>query len=175
MLTLTLGLIESVTAEPEAPISYIEKHYRIAIEEMRLHGIPASIKLAQAILESDSGRSELATNSRNHFGIKCKNYWIGPAYYHPDDDYCPEGNLIDSCFRVYRSVVDSYRDHSIFLRFSNHYAPLFELEITDYRSWARGLQSAGYATNQRYSEILIRLIERYELYQYDVKGLKELQ
>jgi len=146
---------------------YIEKYAGLAKAEMERFGIPASIKLAQGILESNSGRSELALNSRNHFGIKCKNYWIGPAYYHPDDDYCPEGNLLDSCFRVYRSVEKSYRDHSIFLRHSTHYAPLFELEITDYRGWARGLQSIGYATNPRYAEMLINLIETHGLYRFD--------
>lgn len=166
---------ELKATEPDAATIYIQEHYRIAIEEMRLYGIPASIKLAQGILESDSGRSELARNSRNHFGIKCKNYWIGPSYYHPDDDYCPDGNLIDSCFRVYRSVLDSYRDHSIFLRYSRHYSPLFELAITDYRSWARGLQSSGYATHPQYSAILIRLIERYNLYRYDQMAMEQLQ
>lgn len=146
---------------------YVQKHLTFAMEEMERYGIPVSIKLAQGILESDSGSSDLSLNSNNHFGIKCKSYWIGPVYYHPDDDYDREGRLMDSCFRVYRSVQDSYRDHSIFLRYSTHYDRLFELDPLDYRSWARHLQQIGYATNPRYAESLISIIERYELYKFD--------
>ncbi len=146
---------------------YVKNHLSFAITEMEEFGIPVSIKLAQGILESANGSSDLAMGSNNHFGIKCKNYWFGPVYFHPDDDYDEKGHLIDSCFRVYRSVKDSYRDHSIFLRYSAHYHPLFELNPLDYRSWARQLQRIGYATHPRYAENLIAIIERYELYKFD--------
>jgi uncharacterized FlgJ-related protein len=165
---ILLPIFATTTYANSDPVEeYVSRYHVLAVEEMNNYGIPASIKLAQGILESDSGRSELAVNSRNHFGIKCKRYWIGPTYYHPDDDFCPDGNLIDSCFRVYRSVEQSFRDHSVFLRHSSHYAPLFQLETTDYRSWAKGLQSIGYATNPRYAQILIRLIETYDLDRFD--------
>nr|MBS0037398.1 glucosaminidase domain-containing protein [Saprospiraceae bacterium] len=147
--------------------SYVQTYLPLAIEEMEKFGIPVSVKLAQGILESDNGNSALALGSNNHFGIKCKNYWIGPTYYHPDDDFDREGRLIDSCFRVYRSIGDSYRDHSIFLKYSTHYRPLFELDPLDYRGWARQLQQIGYATNPRYAQMLIGIIERYELHKFD--------
>lgn len=166
---LSLSIVGNASSShDEHPASlYISTHLPLAIYEAKNYGIPVSIKLAQGMLESSFGSSELSVNSNNHFGIKCKNYWIGPTYYHPDDDFDREGNLLDSCFRVYRSVEDSYRDHSIFLRYSSHYNPLFELELTDYSGWARGLQRIGYATNPRYAEMLIDIIRRYELYKYD--------
>ncbi|TVQ44025.1 MAG: hypothetical protein EA362_10655 [Saprospirales bacterium] len=160
------GLISHHNDEHPAMV-YINTYLALAKYEAKNYGIPISIKLAQGMLESSFGSSELAVNSNNHFGIKCKTYWIGPTYYHPDDDFDRQGNLIDSCFRVYRSVEDSFRDHSIFLRYSTHYSPLFELEITDYQGWARGLQRIGYATNPRYAEMLIDIIRRYELYKHD--------
>lgn len=175
-IVIVLALLlpdNALKAHDESPAAlYIQTYLRLAIYEMENYGIPVSIKLAQGILESSFGSSELALISNNHFGIKCKNYWIGPTYYHPDDDFDRKGNLIDSCFRQYSSVEDSYRDHSIFLRYTSHYSPLFELEITDYRGWARGLQKFGYATNPRYSSMLINIIERYELYRFDEKVLK---
>jgi len=175
-LLLSLPLLGAAPHDHEDhPASvYISTYLAYAQYEAKNYGIPVSIKLAQGMLESSYGSSELAVNSNNHFGIKCKNYWIGPTYYHPDDDFDRQGNLIDSCFRVYRSVEDSFRDHSIFLRYSTHYSPLFELEITDYQAWARGLQRIGYATNPRYADMLIDIIKRYELHKYDQKVSSEL-
>lgn len=141
-------------------LKYIEEYYPIAIRGMMNNKIPASIKLAQAILESGSGSSVLALKSNNHFGIKCKSYWIGETTYHDDDKP-------GECFRKYKSVEDSYADHSTFLINSERYSSLFKLKITDYRGWAKGLRAAGYATNQLYANKLIKLIEQYKLYQYD--------
>ena len=176
LLLLSMPLMGSLPHDDEDHPAkvYINTYLALAQYEAKNYGIPVSIKLAQGMLESSFGSSELATNSNNHFGIKCKTYWIGPTYYHPDDDFDREGNLIDSCFRVYRSVEDSFRDHSIFLRYSTHYSPLFELEITDYHGWARGLQRIRYATNPRYAEMLIDIIRRYELYKYDQKLLADV-
>ncbi len=131
---------------------YIETYSDLAIREMRLYGIPASITMAQAILESDNGNSELATMAKNHFGIKCQQVWTGKTYIKDDERK-------NECFRRYSSVEDSYRDHSLFLRYRDHYSFLFALEPTDYRSWAYGLKRAGYATNPRYPEMLIKIIE----------------
>lgn len=138
---------------------YIARYKDIAIEEMDKYGIPASIKLAQALLESGNGNSMLARNANNHFGIKCTSAWSGGKTYKDDDSK-------NDCFRVYRRVEDSFRDHSQFL-LRSRYAALFELDKDDYKGWARGLKSAGYATNPKYADLLISLIERYELYQYD--------
>lgn len=140
-------------------LEYIARYHPIAIEEMHLHGIPASIKLAQGILESGSGNSRLAREANNHFGIKCASDWKGPRVYHDDDEK-------NDCFRSYASPEESFRDHSRFL-LRRRYEKLFTLDRHDYRGWARGLKEAGYATNPRYAELLIDLIERYELYQYD--------
>ena len=127
---------------------------------MKLYGIPASITLAQGILESGSGRGRLARDANNHFGIKCHD-WTGPRVYH-DDDKAQE------CFRKYNDPNQSYRDHSLFLAKRKRYANLFKHKPTDYKAWARGLKKAGYATDQKYPQKLISLIERYELYQYDI-------
>ncbi len=132
----------------------------MAVIEMHRSGVPASITLAQGILESSSGNSRLAKYANNHFGIKCKGGWEGDVIYADDD-------APDECFRAYGSVLDSYRDHSEFLRTNWRYHPLFELHITDYKGWSRGLRKAGYATNPKYHTILINLIERYQLDQYD--------
>ena len=142
---------------------YIETFSSLAIEEMRLHGIPASIKLAQGILESGFGNSELARQANNHFGIKCHG-WAGRTFLRDDDKP-------NECFRAYNSAEESYRDHSQFLLTRPWYAPLFELEITDYEGWARGLQRAGYATNPRYAEKLIRIIKEHGLARFDSMGL----
>lgn len=141
---------------------YIEDFKIIAIEEMHRMGVPASIKLAQAMLESDYGNSRLANQGKNHFGIKCKAEWTGEKIYHTDD-------APDECFRKYHTVYDSYLDHSEFLRFHrlNYYDHLFSLDKTDYKGWAHGLKKAGYATNPRYADLLIGLIERYRLHEYD--------
>src|SRR5690606_8086398 len=139
--------------------NYIERYKDIAIREMNLYGIPASIKLAQALLESGNGNSMLARQANNHFGIKCASGWTGKRVLKDDDD-------IDDCFRVYGHPQESYRDHSECL-LRKRYASLCELDKNDYKGWARGLKSAGYATNPRYAELLISIIERYQLYQYD--------
>lgn len=140
-------------------LTYIEAFKNIAISEMNKYGIPASIKLAQGILESGSGSSELAKYANNHFGIKCTSDWRGKAYYKDDDQK-------DDCFRVYNDPQESYKDHSQFLK-RKRYAALFELDKNDYKNWAIGLKNAGYATNPRYPDLLISLIERYKLYQFD--------
>lgn len=126
---------------------------------MNSYGIPASIKLAQALLESGNGNSALARNSNNHFGIKCTSNWQGRTVLKDDDNP-------DDCFRVYNNPEESFRDHSEFL-LRKRYAALFELDKDDYKGWARGLKKAGYATNPRYAELLISLIERYELHRFD--------
>ncbi|MEM6770130.1 MAG: glucosaminidase domain-containing protein [Bacteroidota bacterium] len=152
---------------------YIKRFKEIAIREMERTGVPASIKLAQGILESGAGKSDLARNAKNHFGIKCGSQWKGDEYYKKDDDYDENGRLIKSCFRQYRNADASFVAHSEFLRDpakSFRYGFLFRLEPTDYQSWAKGLRQAGYATNPRYPELLISLIERHNLYQYDRPG-----
>lgn len=141
---------------------YIERYAPIAVSEMYRSGIPASITLAQGILESGSGRSELAIKSNNHFGIKCHNGWKGGKVYHDDD-------AKGECFRKYDNPEDSYEDHSDFLRYRDRYKFLFDFEITDYKSWAYGLKKAGYATDPSYPTKLISIIENYKLYVYDAK------
>ena len=136
--------------------AYIDMYRPLAIEEMQRTGVPAAIKIAQGILETDAGKSLLVRNSNNHFGIKCKSTWTGERVYHDDDEK-------GECFRKYASPEDSYRDHSDFLKLQPRYAPLFQIDPLDYRAWAHGLKSAGYATNPKYPEILIRLIETYRL------------
>ncbi len=143
---------------------YISKWKEEAIYQMHKYGIPASITLAQGILESAHGNSELAKYGNNHFGIKCHN-WSGPSMF-KDDDHT------DDCFRVYDSASESFRDHSEFLSKRGRYEFLFELRANDYKGWAKGLKKAGYATNPKYAHLLIALIEKHELDQYDkVKGL----
>lgn len=141
---------------------YIRQYHKIAVEEMKRYHIPASITLAQGLLESGAGRSELARKSNNHFGIKCGRSWDGRTV-RADDDAPNE------CFRAYRHAKDSYRDHSKFLRTGARYAFLFRLKITDYKGWARGLKKAGYATDPRYADRLINIIELYDLDRYDSK------
>lgn len=139
--------------------NYIDTYKDIAIAEMDRYGIPASIKLAQALLESGNGNSALAVQANNHFGIKCAGDWQGRSVLKDDDNK-------DDCFRFYGNPEESFRDHSQFL-LRRRYAELFELDKNDYKGWARGLKRAGYATNPRYADLLIDLIERYELYRYD--------
>lgn len=141
---------------------YIEQYSSLAVEEMYRSGIPASITLAQGLLESGYGRSELARKSNNHFGIKCHNNWEGKKVYHDDDEK-------GECFRKYARPEDSYRDHSDFLRYRARYRFLFDYPVTDYKSWAYGLKKAGYATDPAYPSKLIKLIEDYELHQFDRK------
>ena len=139
---------------------YIDKYKDIAIEHMERYGIPASITLAQGILESDSGNSNLARRSNNHFGIKCKSNWKGERVYHTDD-------APDECFRKYDSVEESYEDHAEFLDQSPRYDSLFAYSSSDYHSWARGLKAAGYATAPDYAQRLTRIIEENKLYLFD--------
>lgn len=142
--------------------NYIQKYKPLAIDEMMRTGIPASIKLAQALLETDYGSSRLATVGNNHFGIKCKSYWMGDTLLVDDD--APQ-----ECFRRYASAYDSYIDHSEFLRYhrEGYYSHLFQLSRTDYVGWAQGLQAAGYATNPNYAKKIIDLIQRYHLNEFD--------
>lgn len=144
---------------PTSTDDYIAIFAPIAQEEMRLYGIPASITLAQGILESASGKGRLAVEANNHFGIKCHE-WTGARIYHDDD-------ASQECFRKYNDAKYSYRDHSLFLTGRSRYQKLFQLNIQDYQSWAKELRAAGYATDRRYPEKLISLIERYQLYKYD--------
>lgn len=143
---------------------YIEKYKSTAIKEMHRTGIPASIKLAQGILESACGRSELARKANNHFGIKCHD-WKGPSHLFDDD-------AKNECFRKYKHAEDSWLDHSKFLQSRPHYASLFKIHHTDYKKWAYGLKAAGYATNPKYAELLIKIIEDEGLYKYDRSSAK---
>ncbi|MDR3119475.1 MAG: glucosaminidase domain-containing protein [Mediterranea sp.] len=145
--------------------AYINTYGSVAVEQMKKHKIPASITLAQGLLESGAGRSELTRRSNNHFGIKCGSTWKGKTTRHDDD-------ARDECFRVYKHAGESYEDHSLFLLRGTRYAFLFKLSITDYKGWARGLKQAGYATDPSYADRLIGIIEDYELYKYDRKGGK---
>lgn len=139
---------------------YIDKWSGVAVEQMQRYKIPASITLAQGLLESGAGQSELARKGNNHFGIKCHNGWTGPTMYRDDDQR-------NDCFRVYGSARESYEDHSRFLSGGQRYRSLFSLKPTDYKGWARGLKAAGYATNPKYAQRLIDIIEVYKLYEYD--------
>lgn len=141
---------------------YIATWKDVAIQQMKDHGIPASITLAQGILESGDGNSKLAREANNHFGIKCHD-WTGKKVYHDDD-------ARNECFRKYRTAHESFEDHSIFLKRSR-YAFLFDYKVTDYKSWAKGLKQAGYATNPKYPDLLIRIIEENNLTAYDLQGL----
>ena len=142
---------------------YIENYKDIAIDQMRRYQIPASITLAQALIESSAGQSRLAREAHNHFGIKVGSSWTGPYMVMADD-------RPDDRFRKYKTDDESYEDHSRFLRNNQRYRPLFELKITDYKGWAHGLKRCGYATNPRYGEILVDLVERYNLQQFDTKS-----
>ncbi|HVE60767.1 MAG TPA: glucosaminidase domain-containing protein, partial [Chitinophagaceae bacterium] len=152
-------------AQPPAAIKqYIEQYRDLAIEEMKRTGVPAAITLAQGIHETDAGRSQLVIKSNNHFGIKCKTGWKGESVSHDDD-------ARGECFRKYNDPYDSYRDHSDFLKTRSHYAFLFDLDPTDYEGWCYGLKKAGYATNPKYSQILIKLIKEYGLQDYTLVAL----
>ncbi len=175
-LLLVFTSLSYLRAEGGDPYAYIERYKDIAIAEMKRAGIPASIKLAQGMLESAVGTSELARKANNHFGIKCHNDWTGKKMWRLDDDVDENGKPIKSCFRVYKKADESYVAHSEFLRDPKkeyRYGFLFFLDPTDYRGWAKGLQSAGYATSPTYASKLINLIERYELYEYDKMGMEE--
>jgi LysM repeat protein len=152
--------VHCICAQNYSRNDYIEKYKKIAVDEMKRSGIPASITLAQGMLESENGNSSLAYQSNNHFGIKCHKTWKGKKVYHDDDkDH--------ECFRKYPSAVDSYRDHTDFLVNTNRYEKLFEYKSNDYKNWAKGLKKAGYATSRTYAQDLIRIIEENELYRLD--------
>lgn len=172
-LIIMLGFSWTLAAQTSA-IDYIQQYSDIAIEEMERTGIPASIKLAQGLLESSAGTSPLCIEANNHFGIKCGNQWTGKEMYREDDDYGVNNVLTKSCFRVFDSGRESYRAHSEFIMNplkAYRYGFLFSIPFDDHQSWARGLQSAGYATDPAYADKLIELINRYHLQQYDYAHL----
>lgn len=146
-------------------MAYIHQYSDLAVEQMHLHKVPASITLSQGLLESAAGQSKLARQSNNHFGIKCGSSWKGRSVRHTDD-------APNECFRAYKSARDSYEDHSLFLSRGARYAFLFKLDVTDYKGWAKGLKKAGYATDPSYANRLISIIEDYELYKYDQPAKK---
>lgn len=154
------GLSAQPAERKQTPADYIEKYKEDAVREMHMYKVPASITLAQGMLESDNGNSALAVYANNHFGIKCHREWTGETYVQNDDD-------TNECFRKYVSVYDSYVDHSQFLKTRDRYAFLFDLKLNDYKGWARGLKQAGYATDPRYADRLIDIIERYKLNELD--------
>ena len=149
-------------------LQYIKRYAPIAVSEMHKYNVPASITLAQGILESGNGRSQLASKSNNHFGIKCHIGWKGGRVYHDDDEK-------GECFRKYKYVETSYKDHSEFLSGRRRYASLFKLRKSDYKGWAKGLKKAGYATDKKYPKKLIKIIEDYKLYEFDKFREKDLK
>ena len=157
------GLGQNMTVD-----QYVATYKGLAIAEMQRTGVPASITLAQGILETEGGNSDLLKSSNNHFGIKCKSSWTGGTVYHDDD-------ARGECFRKYGCAADSYKDHSDFLKSSDRYSFLFQLDPMDYRAWAQGLRRAGYATNPKYAQILIQYIEQYHLQDYTMIALGKLK
>ena len=160
---LGIGLNASAQKKLKSYLNYIDDYNGVAVKQMVKYKIPASITLAQALLESGAGLSELAKSSNNHFGIKCHSDWKGERIYRRDDNP-------NDCFRKYDRVEDSYEDHSLFLTNHSRYSVLFSYNITDYEAWARGLQKCGYATDKAYANKLIKYIEDYQLYVYDKKS-----
>ena len=153
-------LSSNLFAQRISPDEYIHTYCSMAVAEMKRSGIPASVTLAQGILETECGNSDLVKKSNNHFGIKCKSTWTGESVTHTDD-------VPNECFRKYSNPADSYKDHSDYLKTSPRYAALFQLAPSDYKGWAYGLKRAGYATNPQYPQIVISNIEKYNLQQYD--------
>jgi hypothetical protein len=160
---LCTGLNAQSQKQLKSHLNYIGKYKNLAIKQMEKYKIPASITLAQALLESGAGLSELAVSSNNHFGIKCHSGWNGERIYRRDDNP-------NDCFRKYETIENSYEDHSLFLHDRSRYSVLFSYSITDYEAWARGLQKCGYATDKAYANKLIKYIEDYQLYVYDYKS-----
>lgn len=156
-----LMLFVAATSTQVTREQYIKTYFKVAQQKMKEHGIPASITLAQGILESQSGNSDLAKKANNHFGIKCHD-WKGPSVKYHDDKR-------NECFRKYKNAAESFEDHSAFLTGRGRYESLFSLKTTDYKGWAKGLKKAGYATDPKYADRLIKIIEEEELYKYDVK------
>ena len=173
ILFLSLGFLSLsgtiLSGQDAAVESYIQRYQELAVREMHRTGIPASIKMAQAILESDAGRSDLAKNANNHFGIKCGSDWNGPTYGKKDDERGAVGFKKKSCFRKYNTPEQSFTAHSDFLTTRPNYAPLFDISPTNYKKWAKGLKKAGYATSNQYPKRLISVIERYDLDRLDKK------
>jgi hypothetical protein len=168
ILLITIFIARWASAQsPEQVNAYINTYKFLAIEEMQRSGVPASIILAQGIHETSAGTSELVIASNNHFGIKCKSTWTGQTVYHDDD-------AKGECFRSYAIAADSYKDHSDYLKQTPRYASLFKLNPEDYEGWAYGLKKAGYATNIKYSQILIKLIEDYDLEKYSLIAMGKL-
>jgi LysM repeat protein len=164
LLMLTLLASQWLQAQNSDVVNYINTYKELAIREMQRSGVPASITLAQGIHETMAGKSVLVIKSNNHFGIKCKTSWTGDKVYHDDD-------ARGECFRSYPSATESYADHSDFLKNSSRYSFLFQIAPTDYKEWAYGLKKAGYATNNRYPQILIKLVEDYNLNEYTLIAL----
>lgn len=162
----TLEATSKTVVYAEVVKAYILDFKETAKQNMRNHGVPASITLAQGVLESGAGRGTLCINANNHFGIKCHTGWTGESVYHDDDS-------AQECFRKYKDPADSYNDHSLFLTTRGRYAALFKLDKDDYKGWAKGLKAAGYATDPKYPDKLIGLIERYELDKYDAEVLNK--
>jgi hypothetical protein len=160
LLVVILFFVLPMSYAQSVQEEYIKKYCQVAVEEMTRTGVPASITLAQGILESGSGTSQLSIKGNNHFGIKCHSDWTGGKMYVDDD-------AKNECFRMYHNASESFRDHSDFLRNNQRYASLFQLDIKDYKGWATGLKKAGYATSPTYATRLIEIIERYNLAQYD--------
>jgi len=158
---LVFNLLSIAQTFNQAYLTYIDQYHKIAEKQQREHGIPASITLAQGLLESGAGQSYLSKSSNNHFGIKCSD-WKGEKIYYNDDTK-------DECFRKYNQVLDSYEDHSAFLKSRPRYASLFELKSTDYEGWAFGLKKAGYATDPTYAYKLISIVENYSLHKFDLE------
>lgn len=159
LMLLSVFSLASVRKDDDPKVKYIDKYSAVAVEEMMRSGIPASITLAQGLLESSAGQSRLAREGNNHFGIKCHN-WKGKTMKHDDDRR-------NECFRVYKTAEESFKDHSDFIRFRDRYKPLFENPVEDYKAWAYGLKKAGYATDPAYPQKLIKLIEDYDLTRFD--------
>src|SRR6188508_470513 len=168
LLFASLAFKNSFAQPDPVVVEYINKYKELAIEEMQRTGIPASIKLAQGIHETSAGTSDLVKRSNNHFGLKCKAEWTGMTVTHTDD-------APNECFRKYDNPLDSYKDQSNYLKGTPRYTSLFELDPTDYKAWAFGLKKAGYATNPKYSQVLIKLIEDYDLQDYTMIALGKLK
>ncbi len=160
--------LSSLAQQKQDILNYIDRYKQAAIDEMVRSKVPASITLAQGILESGAGTSTLSCSTNNHFGIKCKDEWTGGKYYYDDDK--PQ-----ECFRVYNDVRESFADHSDFLLTRPRYAPLFQLPLTSYKYWAYGLKEAGYATNPKYAQLVIGYIEDYKLYELDKTGVAMIE
>lgn len=162
--TVTLDAVTKVRVTTELVLGYINQYKETAQKNMKQYGIPSSIILAQGILESGAGTGPLSQRANNHFGIKCHKEWIGESVKHDDDSE-------QECFRKYNQPSESYRDHSLFLTSRSRYSSLFQLGKDDYKAWAKGLRAAGYATDVKYPDKLISIIERYQLNQYDSEVL----